>query len=313
MDAVQARNEALGLLRERTLSLPFPSFVYAEPTNACPLACVMCPRDQSPRPVGFMDFALFKSLADACAEEGPPDLLILHKDGEPLLHPRLPEMIAYAKERKAAGRVSFSTSATGLTRDLAGELVKSGLDWIDIAIDGATEATYASTRVRGDFHQVEENVRTLHAVRERMGSATPHINLRIVRMEPVIQETEAFRTRWAPLADSVEPREFKTWAGRYPESLRHPQDRRPAARTPCFSPFTALAVNWDGDVSICSVDWAKRGIVGNANRESLAEIWRGKALEEARQAHREGRFGEAPPCGTCRDWQPFDGFWDKPL
>ena len=312
MESGRIRREALALLRDRTLSLPFPRFVYAEPTNACGLRCVMCPRQESGRPQGMMDPALFRRIADDCAREGPVDRLILHKDGEPLLHPGIVEMVDYAKRAGAAERVSFSTGGMELDAGKAEALIRAGLDWLDVAVDGTTAATYEGLRVRGDLGVVEENVRRLASLRRRLGSSTPRINLRIIRTGKALDEVPAFRARWEGVADSVEEREFKTWAGRYPESLRAEEDRRPARRTPCFSPFTALAVNWDGDVSLCSVDWAKRGVMGSLKAASLLDIWRGGVLAGARQAHQEGRWGHVPACATCADWQPFEELWELP-
>ena len=81
---------------------PLPPHLYIEPTNACQLACVMCPRDQSRKPVGFLEFTLFEKIVSDSLAHGTRRRIVLHKDGEPLLHPELPRMIAYLKEKQAA-------------------------------------------------------------------------------------------------------------------------------------------------------------------------------------------------------------------
>ena len=48
--------------------------------------------------------------------------------GEPLLHPKLPEFINYAKEKGILETI-INTNATQLKEGLAEELIKSGLDF----------------------------------------------------------------------------------------------------------------------------------------------------------------------------------------
>ena len=80
----------------------FPQHIHIEPTNACNLRCVHCHhheiapgRQVVTQPFGIMDMAVYRKVIDEIA---PLKCSItLDLQGEPTLHPKLTEMVAYAK------------------------------------------------------------------------------------------------------------------------------------------------------------------------------------------------------------------------
>ena len=97
------------------MTLALPTFLQVEPVGQCNLRCQMCPiqfrKDGPPYgPPAFMDFDVFTRLIDQF-----PDLkeLQLQGLGEPMMHPRFFDMIAYAVARGIA--VSTNTNLTLLT------------------------------------------------------------------------------------------------------------------------------------------------------------------------------------------------------
>ena len=73
-------------------------------------------------------------------------------------------------------------------------------------------------------------------------------------------------------------------------------------RYPCILMWYMLAVNWDGQVSICSVDWNNTTVVGDINLDTLNEIWNGHRMKAARLSQLEGRWGYLPVCEKCVVW-----------
>ena len=67
---------------------------YLEITDVCNLACDFCPGTR--REKGFLSPAGFRALAERLRPY--TDYLYLHLMGEPLLHPRLGELLACAEE-----------------------------------------------------------------------------------------------------------------------------------------------------------------------------------------------------------------------
>jgi MoaA/NifB/PqqE/SkfB family radical SAM enzyme len=165
-----------------------PAFLQIEPVGQCNLRCQMCAiqfrRDGPPfGPLAFMDFDAFTQLVDEFTQ-----LRELHLQGlgEPMLHPRFFDMVAYAAARGVL--VSTNTNLTLLTDRRAEACVTSGLDRLHGSIDGATAATYEQIRVRSHFDRVVSNLGRLTAAKQRLNSARPHVHLTMVVMRQNLHE-----------------------------------------------------------------------------------------------------------------------------
>ena len=71
-------------------------------------------------------------------------------------------------------------------------------------------------------------------------------------------------------------------------------------RGACPEPFKTMAVNFNGLVSICCVDWSFGTIIGDVSKESLRDIWKGRKMHEFRIRHLKGRRKEMPACRDCQ-------------
>jgi len=150
---------ALGLGAQR----PFRLF-QVEPTMRCNLRCVMCPWPAQHQTTADLSWDTFQKLMPYLSLAHDLDLT---GGGEPLLHPRLTDMVRAGKS--AGCTVGFSTNATLLTPEIARELVTCGLDWIAYSLDGATPTTYESIRRGAHFDAVVENIRQMQAARSAQG------------------------------------------------------------------------------------------------------------------------------------------------
>ena len=110
--------------------------------------------------------------------------------GEPLLHPRLPEMVRIARE--AGCEVGFSTNGVLLGPSLAEEFVATRLDWIAFSVDGAIAETYERIRQGARFDQVMANVAALRDIKSAHGSKTPKLMMVYVMMRENYAELPAF-------------------------------------------------------------------------------------------------------------------------
>lgn len=165
-----------------------PKFLQIEPVGQCNLRCRMCAiqfRTDGPPtgPPAFMEFDVFTRLLDQF-----PNLeeLQLQGLGEPMMHPRFFDMVEYAVGRGV--KVGTNTNATLMNAGRAERCVTSGLDQIQISIDGATAATYERIRVRARFDRVIANVEGLVAARRRLESASPRIRMVVVAMRENLRE-----------------------------------------------------------------------------------------------------------------------------
>jgi radical SAM protein with 4Fe4S-binding SPASM domain len=159
---------------------PLPTELQVEVTGACNLACRMCLVRYGPKlgkSEGAMCFHTFKEIVD--------DLPALKKItlqglGEPHLAPDLFRMVEYAAMRDI--RVGFNTNGTLLSRGRAEHLVRAGLDWLHVSLDGATAATYEDIRSGSDLERVRRNVLGLLDIMRRRGAQRPRLSLVFVAM-----------------------------------------------------------------------------------------------------------------------------------
>jgi len=66
----------------------------------------------------------------------------------------------------------------------------------------------------------------------------------------------------------------------------------------CYYPFYQMVIDYNGDVLMCAHDWRKEKIVGNAKEENIIEIWKSKAIKEARLMLKE-KNRTFLPCINC--------------
>ncbi len=95
-------------LRQIRIRMSRPKILTVEPTNNCNLNCSFCLTGLQglltstqhrllPRELGFIDFRLFEKITAEAVSFGI-EALQLHFQGEPLLHPRLADMVKAAKD-----------------------------------------------------------------------------------------------------------------------------------------------------------------------------------------------------------------------
>jgi radical SAM protein with 4Fe4S-binding SPASM domain len=169
-----------------TLTPALPREIQVEVTGACNLRCQMCLVRYRPaldRRSGSLSLEAFKALVDTLPELS---VVTLQGLGEPLLAPHLVDMIEHAARRGC--RVGFNTNGTLLTAKRAERLVRAGLAWLHVSVDGATAATYEGIRDGASFDRVAANVRSLIEVKRRLGADRPDVSLVFVAMRRNVHE-----------------------------------------------------------------------------------------------------------------------------
>jgi MoaA/NifB/PqqE/SkfB family radical SAM enzyme len=284
--------------------LPAPKVVYAEATNACNAACVMCPRDAMHRAIGLMPMDLFKKIADECAEWGV-DEIRLHNFGEPLIDVRLCDKIEYAK-RIGIKTTTIFTNGALMSGEMALRLIRAGLDKLYVSFDGAARQTFEAIRPPLSFDQVAHNVRGFHTLRGQMGMRSPRIYLSFVRLRQSRDEVEQFRREWERYSDKVFIIDGHDWAGQADVTLHGPNE---GPRWPCVYLWRSMTVLYTGEVTLCCMDINGTERIGNVRDTSLREIARGMAMKRVRDAHRRHEYGAVSLCGSCssnRMWTLYD-------
>ncbi len=284
----------------------FPPILYIEPTNACNCTCVICPRRNMTREIGTMDMRLFQSIITQASELGPSDIRLFNF-GEPLLHPELPAMIRFCHKHRLDAR--FQSNGILLKLPLAAELLDSGLAYFGVSVNGLTAEEYALIRPGFQLAELFENIKGLRQLAaERCQTIHIHVNAQVVK--PDIQnrqkDVDTFKKTWFGVADSISISGLNYYDnvsviknGELAQQNQKEMSRKSDAQVTCSEPFDRLIIKWDGDVTVCCVDFDAREVVGVLTRQRLAEVWQGAAIERVRKALKAHTYNEIAICRNC--------------
>ena len=296
----------------QTRWVPPPDRLYIESTNICNLSCIMCPtgRKEQVRKKGYMDFELFKDIVDQMAPW--VQATTLHIWGEPLLHPRLFDMISYCRAKGL--RSEISTNATLLNEERSKQILAAGLDAIYLCLDGMRPETYELIRVNADYEKTNANIRRFIALKQAGGYRDPFVSLQIIEMEKTMGEVNEFVTAWQLLGvDRINVKPFDSWAGQVTDinALRADDGQPKLQRYACPNLWYHTHIYWDGRIAMCDRDFNLAHDLGNVRSADgvvrVLENWNGPKMQALRRAHVQNQLDQVIPCNTCVEWA-----WWKP-
>jgi len=245
----------------------------------------MCPKIQEnvKRKEGNMNLEKYKHLIDEIADH--VIFLFLWNYGEPLMNKDLPEMIRYAKSKDMV--VITSSNIQLLNPQSAKDIIASGLDYLTISFDGASEDTYTKYRDvkagnQGTFERAIKNIQMLVQEKNKQKSKTPLLNLQFIVMKDNEKEIAKIKELANTMGvdrlvlkkpviatkenlDKFLPKDKKFIINPYEESY--------TKDTFCIRPWVQSVVNWDGSVGPCCYDHKFKFIFGNAFEEGFKQIW----------------------------------------
>ncbi len=268
--------------RKRTRLTSMPIRLWVEPTDICNLKCTMClNKDVPAEKKGRMDFGLFKKIIDEAGDFVYD--IYLHHRGEPLLQPRLIEMIKYAK---AAGlKVKMHSNATLLNPLQAEALVDSGLDLISFSVDGFTAEPYERIRVNADFARTIGNIKDFLRIRQKKKSSKPYTVVEEIEFPEFkalydINDRNRFAGEFKQLGlDEIIFKELYNWGGALPVPG---EGAFPRTYSRCTFLWYAMVILWDGTVTPCPQDYYGRLPMGNLREKSLRDVWNDRPYVELR-------------------------------
>ncbi|MBF0633111.1 MAG: radical SAM protein [Nitrospinae bacterium] len=150
-------------------------FFYIDVIGGCNLKCPSCPMGNSsgiPRPNGLMEPAFLNSIMKKAVNECKVVTVGLFNWTEPLLHPRLPELVRIVKSYGIPCSISTNLNV----RKSFDDLLKSEPDAIYISTSGFYQDIYERTHKGGDIELVKSNMKTL-AEAKKIYSGKTHITV----------------------------------------------------------------------------------------------------------------------------------------
>lgn len=276
-----------------------PYSITIDPTNYCNLRCPLCPTGNGTfgRAQGMLTLDDFKRMIDQISEYVFE--ISLMNWGEPMLNRDLVEMIRYCHAQRLS--VSLSTNLTLLKLQDVDRLLTSGLDYMTVSIDGATQEQYARYRVRGKLDVVLANLRKLLERRAELGLRTPWIRWQFIVMKHNEHEIDEAKRKAAEIGvDEITfipvglplllPKEEKAelaqeWFAEQPSNRFWDPNLEPellrGGRCPYL--YRTMTLNPGGGISPCCMVYGKEELdFGNLLQDDLTDIWNNPRYISAR-------------------------------
>ena len=298
-------------------SLP-PRKIAIEVSSFCNLRCIHCAHGASPdgtvrinRPQSMMDFDLFKKVMDEASEFKNSTKIIFALMGEPLLHKKLPDMVAYAHSKGLWTQVN--TNCTLLSREKGEALIDAGLDFIYLSLDGITKETYERIRVRSDFDNVINNILSFLELRFEKGAEDMTVHVGMTGEIINRSELDIFVKEFSklPINAVYSPLLFN-WNGAIewvnPE-LNKLQAESSANYPVCNSSYDICGIQSNGNFTPCIYDHEGKYVSGNVRNHTIMELWNNERTQDFRRSINNRNYtaieANGPLCSQCTLlWNP---------
>ena len=269
----------------------FPKRLELELVSHCNLKCTYCPRHYLDDLKGYIDLDLYKKIIDE-AEQHEDLIVVLHRRGESMLHPKFCEMLNYISGKFK--EVQMATNATKLTEEKY-EAIVSGLDFLSFSLD--TPDRFNKTRIPANYKQVEEKI--LDFLEFNQGRVKTQASM-VKTLETTDEMCTEFTSIWQDKVDRVRIYEEHSNNGEF-GSLLNPRKNR----KPCVMPIYEMLIYDTGVVARCNHDWNSDGM-GDITKSSLKEIWMSQKYIDLRNQHVTQNLTD-PVCSKCDSWYPEIG------
>jgi len=312
--------------------------IYFYLTQGCNLRCRHCwisPKFSGEnRSYPSLDFDLFRSILKQAQPLGLSAVKLT--GGEPLIHPRIDEIIQHIKDRDLS--LSVETNGVACTTEIAAKIKSCKDPFVSVSLDGADATTHEWVRgVPGCFDAALEGIRNLVAeglnpeiimsimrrnkdqveavvdLAETLGAASVKFNV----IQPVARGESMFlHDETLPIEDLVElGAEIETHLSES-RSIRliysHPAAFRPLSRM--FGPagdgchvcgiLGILGVLGDDSYALCGIgETVPELVFGHASQDSLEQIWNNSPIlveiRDGLPGRLQGICGECLMKATC--------------
>ncbi|TZE82181.1 radical SAM protein [Calorimonas adulescens] len=316
----------------------FPKAINLELTNYCNLNCIMCTNGKDNfRGKGYMSNETINKILDEVIEN--KHMLINGVDicgvGEPLLHPEAINVINKLKFYNI--RTMINTNGVLLDKEVAADLLESRIDKIMISLDAANRESYKKIKGIDVFEKVIDNITNLLILKNRKSYRTI-IQINMLNMGENFSEIKDALLYWAEYLgenDVIYSRQVKTLAGEV-KDLRSSTDItrndlksfkkaleneginteklvvedweqiieviKNYGKLPCRHLWNYTMIFYNGDVTICCIDFNGKIVIDNVNNSSIKKIWNSEKYNNFRKIFISKDYEKIDLCSKCNEW-----------
>ncbi len=239
-----------------------------------------------------------------------PKVIQLHGYGDPLLDKNLEAIIKKLSERNLQSY--FSCNPANIDIDKTVKMMKSGLSYLKYSFESTDDEEFKQIRGNAsNFTKAYEKTLQIIDIKESLNLDTTIIITMIdVNRENQMEEFLNLKNKfleknvyiylksedqqWYRQDDSL--KEYLEDRGRHvPKSESHGTNAILWQET-CKHPWMSMTIKSDGFVTMCMEDYNNEIILGDANKDSLFDIWNGDKYKKFRNDH-----FNLTPCIKCTE------------
>lgn len=279
---------------------PVPLFtrIQIQTVSWCNRGCAFCPSGKFPIDKVFMPIEVYQRVIDQLHDLRFNGRISPYLMNESLLDKRLPDLIAYARQRCPHSWIAINTNGDALSARLLLQLFAAGLNSLDVnAYDSPAQ------------HQ--EHV----ALAQRFVATRQDVALHTGYSNPFFQGANLPRTM-----QLINCRDMSFWEPQFLAKVATPHLQNRSGNVPqahslteplslsCPRPFQQMYVNYRGEAVLCCNDWRFEVIMGDTAAAPLGEIWQNERYQAYRRQLQNNNRA-MPLCATCdylaeaTDWE----------
>ena len=274
----------------------FPPYLLIEPNAACNLRCPMCfqiDKTFTRKPyMGIMKWDLFTKVVDEANKIGVGAITLASR-GEPTMHPKFGEMLNYISKKENIFELKINTNATFLNEKICHEIFKANVTTVVISADHYQKTEFEELRKNSNFEKIIDNVKLLYSIREDFyKNVETEIRVSGVDFYKKLDKKK-FEDFWKPYSDNISVSDpVERW-----DTYNNPILEN--VKSPCTFLWDRMYVWHDGKVNPCDADYKSYLSYGSVKEKTISDVWNGKAINDLRSKHLEGKRTEINPCDRC--------------
>ncbi len=290
---------------EEHIPLDTPLHIFIDASSVCNFHCQFCPHGNGEAAKVMPQTIMPVELAKKCIDdlkEFPRKIkrISFSAVGEPLANQSLPEIVSYTAHQNVADCLGITTNASLLTPEMGQRLLEAGMTHFDISIYGLNSEKYREFSGHTfSFENFVDNIAYFYSIKKN-ANVVIKISDAVCRSA---EEKEKFYQIFSPICDKIcIEHAVPFW---YDLNSKVKGDGLTIYGEPikkkeiCPVPFFSMAVQANGIVTPCCIDWRNKLPIGDANVQSLYSIWNGKKYRELYiSLLNEGNSGVSP-CDHC--------------
>ena len=263
------RNQFLD--RNKSGSMPLPRIIHVETRSQCNGRCHFCPASVTTdtRPDQLMPETLVDKIVRELADLDYSNRLSFYNNNEPFLDKRIFDFISLARSALPKAYLELKTNGINLTIDSILKIFNSGLDMLYI----------------NDYSDKNTHRKNIKEIKQALSS------IRRFGINGNNRQSPRIRIELRDIGEVLGSR-----AGNSPNKKN---SINPYKSMICLRPCEMMAIDPNGDVSVCSEDYDCSIKMGNITQTTLHQVWNSEGWTVIRNRLLHGERSCTTSCSKC--------------